>query len=127
MSEDLHRQEKKRIVERLKLAGWDMAEGAVTLDRAALVYDNGQITIEVEQDYDRHELLLTLASPDGREITVYPVYGDSLEATLDAIVSFQDRVTAENFQDILRELVVTCPEVYIQEDEDDEPRLLTSE
>ncbi len=104
-----------------------MAEGAQILNRAALVHDNGQLVIEVEQDHERRELLLSLTSPDGRSVTVYPVYGDALEATLGAIVGFQDRITPNNFRDALRELISVCPEVYVQEDEDDEPRILTLE
>ncbi len=104
-----------------------MAEGASTLDLASLFYDNGRMVAEVEHHYERQELLLMLTSPDGRQVTVYPVYGDSLETTLDAIVGFQDRVTPDNFQEMLGELVAVCPEVYVQEGEDDEPRLLVRE
>ncbi|MBH5333676.1 hypothetical protein IHE55_02185 [Streptomyces pactum] len=125
--EDLHKQNEARVVERLKNAGWEMADGATTLNLASLVYDNGHMAIEVEHHYERLELRLTLASPDGREVTVYPVYGESLDSTLDAIVGFQDRVAPENFHDVLGELVAACPEVYAQEGEDDEPHLLTLE
>lgn len=117
--------DEKRIIERLKSAGWDLAEGAEMFGTANLTYDNGNIVIEVGQEFQKRELLVTLATPDGREITVYPVYGERLEATLDAIVGFQDRVNSDNFQDVLRELVAACPEVYYQEGEDDEPHLLT--
>ncbi|MGW3567077.1 hypothetical protein ACWDSL_24955 [Streptomyces sp. NPDC000941] len=128
MSDDeLHKQNERRVLERLREAGWDMAEGASTLDLASLFYDNGRMVAEVEHHYERQELLLTLTSPDGRQVTVYPVYGDSLETTLDAIVGFQDRVTPDNFQEMLGELVAACPEVYVQEGEDDEPRLLARE
>ncbi|KAK1177591.1 hypothetical protein B7755_005055 [Streptomyces sp. NBS 14/10] len=128
MSDDeLHKQNERRVLERLREAGWDMAEGASTLDLASLFYDNGRMVAEVEHHYERQELLLTLTSPDGRQVTVYPVYGDSLETTLDSIVGFQDRVTPDNFQEVLGELVAACPEVYVQEGEDDEPRLLVRE
>jgi hypothetical protein len=124
---NLHTQDKNRIIERLKEAGWDMAPGAVTLDRAALIYDNSNMAIEVTQDHELRELLLTLTTPEGGELTVFPAYGDHLEETLNAIVGFQDRINAENFHDMLRELVAACPEVYFQEGEDDEARLLTPE
>jgi hypothetical protein len=125
--QDLHRQEKARIIERLMGAGWEMAEGAATLNRAYLIYDNGHMNIELEQDRKRRELLLTLAAPDGRDVTVYPVYGDSLDAVLEAVIDFQERVNPQNFRDMILELVAVCPEVYVQEGEDDEPRLLTAE
>ncbi|MFF6883284.1 hypothetical protein ACFY9F_08845 [Streptomyces sp. NPDC012421] len=124
---NLHMRNEKRMIARLKEAGWGIAEGAATLDLASLFYDNGRMVIEVEHHYERGELLLTLISPMGLQVTVYPVYGDSLERTLDAIVGFQDRVTSENFQEALSELVSACPEVYVQKGEDDEPRLLTGE
>lgn len=117
--------DEKRIVERLEGAGWQLAEGAETLGTADLTYDNGNISIEVSQEFGKRELILTLVAPDGRELTVYPVYGDRLEATLDAIIGFQDRVEPGNFQDVLRELIAACPEVYYQEGEDEEPRRLT--
>ncbi|MEV8115384.1 hypothetical protein [Streptomyces xiamenensis] len=125
--QSLHEQERLRIIEYLKSAGWNMAEGAQILNRAALAHDNGQILIEVEQDHERRELLVSLTSPEGRGVIVYPVYGDALDATLGAIVGFQDRIAPHNFQEILKELIVACPEVYVQEGEDDDPRLLTLE
>ncbi|WP_405622262.1 hypothetical protein [Streptomyces sp. NBC_01508] len=124
---DLHASEAGRIIVRLKAAGWDMADGAETLGLASMTYHNGRMLIELEQDYEQRELLFTLESPDGRGTTVYPVYGDSLEATLDAVIGFQDRVGPENFQEILKELVVACSEVYVQEGDDSEARLLTAE
>jgi|GEM_PF-4182381 len=127
MDQKLHEKDGLRIVARLRSAGWDMADGAVLLGRAALAYDNGQVVAELEQDDQRRELIFSLTAPDGRGLTVYPVYGDRLEATLDAVVGFQDRVTAENLPEVLGELVMACPEVYLQEGEDDEPRLLTPE
>ena len=119
-------EDEKRIIQRLKKAGWNLAEGADTLGTADLVYDNGHMVIEVSQELEKQELLLTLTASDGHEVTVYPVYGDQLGATLDAIVGFQDRIRPDNFHDMLRELVVACPKIYYQEGEDDEPRLLTN-
>ncbi|MFI7277580.1 hypothetical protein [Streptomyces sp. NPDC049879] len=123
--QDLHNQESRRVVERLTGAGWELAEGAARLGRAALVHDNGRMAIEVERTFDERELSLHLLSPDGRAVTLFPVYGDSLEGTLDAIVGFQDRVSPEDFHGMVEAVVVACPEVYLQEGEDDEPRLLT--
>ncbi len=122
-----HEQDKRQIIDRLRGAGWAMAEGAETLDRAALVYANGQMSIELSQDDQERELLLTLAAPDGTELTVCPVYGAHLDETLDSVVGFQDRINPDNFRDTLRELVAACPEVYYQPGDDEEPRLLTDE
>ncbi|MEV7656872.1 hypothetical protein AB0O39_22140 [Streptomyces anulatus] len=127
LEKELHKEDETRIISRLKSSGWIMAAGAETLGRAALTYENGRIVIELEQDNEQREMVLSLTSPDGRGVTVYPVYGNSLESTLDVLVSFQDRITPENFQEMLMELVTACPEVYIQEDEDGDPRLLTAD
>ncbi|WP_435599545.1 hypothetical protein [Streptomyces anulatus] len=127
LEKELHKEDETRIISRLKSSGWIMAAGAETLGRAALTHDNGRIVIELEQDNEQREMILSLTSPNGRGVTVYPVYGNSLESTLDVLVSFQDRITPENFQEMIMELVTACPEVYIQEDEDGEPRLLTAD
>ncbi|MFG1951405.1 hypothetical protein [Micromonospora sp. NPDC048830] len=124
---DLHERDKRRIIERLTSAGWKMAEGATILNRASLVYESEQLSLEVTQDDQYRELLLTLVSADGGELTVFPAYGERLDATLEAIIGFQDRISPDNFQDMLRELVAACPEVYFQTEEDDEPRLLTAD
>ncbi|MGW2474178.1 hypothetical protein [Streptomyces sp. NPDC001665] len=125
--EDLHEKERKYIIAHLKSSGWNMAAGAERLGRAALEYDNGHMLLEVEQDYDRRELTFSLTSPTGGGLTLYPVYGDALDSTLNALVGFQDRITPKNFQTTLSELVAVCPAVYFQESEDSEPRLLTEE
>lgn len=115
----------RRVVARLTGAGWGMAEGADVLGRAYLAYDSGRMRIEVEHHYERPELVLSLVAPDGREVTVYPVYGERPDAVLDVVVGFQDRVGPDDFRDAVRELVGVCPEVYVQDGEDAEPRLLT--
>ncbi|MCG7527755.1 hypothetical protein MHW47_25365 [Streptomyces sp. OfavH-34-F] len=127
MEEDLHEQDRNHIIDRLKSAGWKMAAGAERLGRAALEYDNGQMLLEVEQDFERRELTFSLTSPSGEGLTVYPVYGDALEPTLDALTGFQTRITPENFRITLIELVEACPEVYMQDGEDGELRLLSVE
>ncbi|MFR9722589.1 hypothetical protein ACL02R_04335 [Streptomyces sp. MS19] len=116
--QDLHTRESRRVVERLTGAGWELAEEAARLGRAALVYDNGRA-------FDERELSLHLLSPDGRAVAFFPVYGGSLEGTLDAIVRFQDRVSPEDFHGMAEAVVAACPEACLQEGEDDEPRLLT--
>ncbi|MFC7326717.1 hypothetical protein [Marinactinospora rubrisoli] len=121
---DRDERDRRLVVERLEAAGWEMAVGAVTLSRAALTYPRGRMVLEIERHHERPELLFNLVDPRGGELTVFPVYGDRLADTLDAIVGFQDRIGPDDYREVLRELVAACPEVYVQADEDDEPRLL---
>ncbi len=117
--------DERRIIEVLEKKGWNRTEQGKQLGTANLAYDNGKMSLELQQDYGKREIILSLVTPDGMTQDLFVAYGTKLDPVLDAVVGFQDDVTPENFQENVRLLLKACPQIYVQEDEDSEPRLLT--
>jgi len=118
-------QDEGRILALLGTAGWERSAQSLQLGTASLAYDNGAMLIEVEQDYGRRELIITLTAPSGLGLTLFADYGDGLVALLEAIVADQDALTTGNVHDHIRRWLTACPDLYWQQDEDGEPRRLT--
>jgi hypothetical protein len=125
MSEKAAKQDEKRIIEVLEKHGWQKTDQGQALGTASLTHDNGKMTLGVEQEYGEQELILSLTDPDGLGQEFFVEYGDHLDKVLRVIAGFQDTVTPKNFRDKARELLGTGVEVYVQDGEDDEPKLLT--
>lgn len=116
------------IEKRLTEAGWSGARNE-ELGAPSLTYDNGSMTIAVEQEYGERELIVTMTAPSGMALTLYPVYGDELDATLEVIIEWSGKLSEDTFQQFVRALVRACPKVYsrVDDDEDSEPVLLTDD
>jgi hypothetical protein len=117
-----HREDAEVIRGVLTAAGWT-GTAKVDLGVASFSYENDAVALELELERDRRELLLTIDAASGATLTVYPVYGEALEPTLEAIVGFQDTISEATLQGSIAQLVRACPEVYVQH-EDGEPILL---
>jgi hypothetical protein len=97
------------------------------LGTASLTHDAPGMRLHVEQEYGERELIVTLAAPDGKELTLFIDYDDRLDEVLESVIASQDRITSENFREHARLWLAVCPTIYVQQDEDAEPRLLSAE
>ena len=118
-------QDEERIIEVLEAAGWKKTDQGRALGTASLFYDNGMMSLQVEQEFGETELILSLTAPDGLTQVLFISYDDSLESVLSVITGFQNEINPDNFRDKIRQLVNTNCAVYVQDEEDEEPKLLT--
>jgi hypothetical protein len=117
MSKDQQRI-RKQIITRLTKAGW--TEGAATsgfddgdfvLEEAVMEF-HGLMDLTVSYSASEETLTLILEVALGHGLTIVMKCFKVLEAVLDLIVSFQDKVSDQNFQDYIVQIVDICPEVY---------------
>ena len=118
-------QDEERIIEVLEAAGWKKTDQGRALGTASLFYDNGMMSLQVEQEFGETELILSLTAPNGLTQVLFISYDDSLESVLSVITGFQNEINPDNFRDKIRQLVNTNCAVYVQDEEDEEPKLLT--
>lgn len=121
--------DEQAIIQRLLAAGWLKAPGAQALGTASMVYDNGEIELWVQQEYNECEIIIVLTTADGLELPpLHAEYGQNLDALLESLIASQDQITIRNFREHVLQWLVVCPALYVQgDDEDSEAMLLTSD
>ena len=110
--------ESAEIIKRLSAAGWHQTIKGEALGRAELEYDNGKISLLVDQGAEHGWLDLSIydESDEGSDFSLQ--CPGKLNEVLDLIITFQDKISFDNYKEFLRELVKVA-DVYVDAGGDD--------
>ena len=111
------------IIKTLTDAGWKKTVKGEALGKADMQYDNGSVTLEVEQASDPGWLDLSVfdRSEDGSDFSLN--CSGKLNEVLATIISFQDKVSFDDYKQYLTQLLQVCSEIYVDTGDDFVPLL----
>src|SRR3954453_7811587 len=122
---DQQRSDREAVVETLERAGWEGTINQQIVDQgmpfefqASLEYDgNEQMSLMAQYDAEEPALELTIEAPRG-ELVLSIEPGGKLQQLLDLIVSFQDKISPDNFREYIDKILDVAPEVFVDRGED---------
>jgi hypothetical protein len=115
--------DRKTMRDTLLAAGWQVSDRGKFGDRAFLEYNNGKLSLEVEegQNESKNRYFRFIVSPGFAQGLYLNVHFDDDDAKLaDAlklIVSFQNEISPSNFKGYVRGLLKVCPKIFLDLEE----------
>jgi hypothetical protein len=111
----------RTIVERLTREGWEQTTRSRESGVAESVHNNGDMRMSIFQSIEDRSLALTLVDIEsGGSLRFDVEYGDSIARLLDILTAWQDRLSVDNFRDMMNEIASSFPETYAEPFEGDE-------
>lgn len=106
------------IIKTLSEAGWKKTVKGEAVGKADMEYDNGSVTLVVERGSDPGWLDLSVfdRSEEGSDFSLN--CPGKLNEVLVAIISFQDKISFEDYKQYLTQLLQVCSEIYVDDGDD---------
>ena len=115
--------ERELIVSRLTEAGWKgsasnrlFEQGKPARAEARMLYQNQNLKLTATYFASKEMMYFGMYEPSGRGISIASCFNGSLPSLLDEVTAVQDNISAENYQDVLRRIILITPETYVQVD-----------
>ncbi|MCP4359808.1 MAG: hypothetical protein GY796_17510 [Chloroflexi bacterium] len=133
MTED-QLEERRFVLDKLIKADWsDMTVGDWfekdfwAAIEASMNYDNGNVVLQVDYIAKNRTIDFKIGNYFGERILLTIFFQNKLREIVDTIISFQDEITTENYDEHLTEIVRVCPEgtfAFNDDSEDEDDRLI---
>ena len=106
------------LVKTLSDAGWKKTHRGETLNKPEMEFNNGQVTLQIGTRPEPGWITFTIFdSPDeGSDFALE--CPDKLAAVLKTVISFQNKISFDDYKSFLSELVQVCPKTYVDTGDD---------
>lgn len=119
--------ERDTIVQALTKANWKASDlqkmfetGGFAYYEVEMTYENGKVRLTIQYPAEQRVIYFRLQTASGKMIALQIRCLNVIKQVLNAIVDFQDRISAANYKDELRSIVRLCPETYTSAGSDEE-------
>ena len=106
------------LVKTLSDAGWKKTHRGETLNKPEMEFNNGQVTLQIGMRPEPGWITFAIFDlPDeGSDFALE--CPDKLAAVLKTVISFQNKISFDDYKSFLGELVQVCPKTYVDTGDD---------
>lgn len=118
-------QERRKFIDILVVAGWEetiknklFERGLWLNEEASMEYHSQDMSLAVGYSGNKDVIYLSIENALGIGVSLTIYFEDKLTQLLDAIISFQDKITSANYKMCIRKILQICPLTYADLDEE---------
>jgi hypothetical protein len=109
------------IVNKLTESGWEQTTRSKESGVPEMVFNNGRMRTSIFQSIADKSLMLHLIDIDSGGYLRFDIgYNESIHPLIHILSEWQDRVSAENFHNMINEVATVFPETFAEPFEGDE-------
>jgi hypothetical protein len=117
--------DRSTVIQILVGAGWrgsvdvEMFEkGRLCDPEARMKYESKMLSLEVDYLAESQLIMLSISKRSGERMDIAVYFQDQLEEILEAIISFQDSISLDNYKENIKKILQICPDnVYMAKGE----------
>ncbi len=111
------------IIQTLEAAGWQTTDRGRAFGVADLEHETDSVSLYVGYRYRSESIGLKVTDKAARKAARFSIeFGERLPDLLRVFVAWSAKVSAENYRDMMEDVVHVCPETYLIQGADGEVR-----